>query len=116
MTKKISKLERVQRKYNTSLVVVCSSVGNPDMRQDPDSPISTEVLMPCDTFRTASKICRNYIDDWDLGGGNWAGGQVYHPTKGLIAYVSYNGRVWQSTDGNWHTGTPEITDLDTNNY
>lgn len=32
---------------------------------------------------------------WDLGGGNWSGGQVYNAEGRVIAEVSYNGRVWQ---------------------
>ncbi len=45
------------------------------------------------TLADASAICRKYIDDNELGGGNWTGGQVFEgPTQ--LARVSYNGRVW----------------------
>lgn len=47
-----------------------------------------------DDFSEASKVCRTYIVDNDLGGGNWTGGKVLGDHDLEIAYVSYNGRVW----------------------
>ena len=38
-------------------------------------------------------MCLNYINVFELGGGNWDGGQIYDGNK-QIALVSYNGRVW----------------------
>jgi len=41
----------------------------------------------------ASQACQAYIGQYDLGGGNWNGGQlVEHQPP--IARVSYNGRVY----------------------
>jgi len=41
----------------------------------------------------ASRTCREYIEQNDLGGGNWTGGQVCLGNV-EIGRVSYNGRVW----------------------
>ena len=43
----------------------------------------------------ASDKCRAFISLYELGGGNWSGGDIKH--KGIvIARVSYNGRVWDA--------------------
>jgi len=82
---------------SNSFVVVLSSVGNPDRKQYTKS-VSIPEFVPFGTLGEASEICRNYISEWDLGGGNWSdeSGAVYHPVKGLIAHVSYNGRIWDN--------------------
>lgn len=77
-----------------ALAVTLTSCGNPDFGQDPNKPLSPKIALPCFTLAEASKICRDYITQHNLGGGNWSGGAVYHPTEGLVAHVSYNGRVW----------------------
>ena len=100
-------------KFNDScLVVVCSSCGNPDFRQNPNESISETINIPCKTFGEASKACTTYIEDNELGSGNWSGGQIYHPTKGYIAFVSYNGRVWKPLDIN--TNCENMIRLDEN--
>jgi len=80
-------------KINNSLCVVLSNVGNPDFKQY--APIAPNFIMPARTLKEASELCLEYINEWDLGGGNWSGGDVYHPVKGHIASISYNGRVWK---------------------
>ena len=52
------------------------------------------IRVPISSFEEASSIVRKFIDKNDLGGGNWTGGQIYKNGK-EIAYVSYNGRVWE---------------------
>lgn len=44
--------------------------------------------------REASKVAKQFIRAYDLGFGNWVGGQVYDDQGEMIARVSYNGRVW----------------------
>ena len=44
-------------------------------------------------LQEASKVSQGYIRGHDLGGGNWTGGQVYRDGI-MVAYISYNGRVW----------------------
>ena len=47
----------------------------------------------------ASQVCRQYIDENELGGGNWVGGEITHDDGSPIARVSYNGRVWSARTG-----------------
>ena len=44
--------------------------------------------------------CRAYIAHYELGGGNWLGGEVKKDGK-LFAKISYNGRAWEP--GNYPT-------------
>lgn len=80
------------------MMLSLTSAGNPDHGQDP-----TETLFGCEpgklikieTFKEASERCRKFIDDNNLGSGNWIGGAIYEGNE-QIAKVSYNGRVWKS--------------------
>lgn len=45
-------------------------------------------------LKEASRICSSFIEENDLGAGNWTGGDVYEG-ENIIARVSYNGRVWE---------------------
>jgi hypothetical protein len=81
--------------------VQLSSIGNPDFNQNPNMTLfgcepnkSVEVK----TFKEASDVCTKFINDNDLGSGNWDGGQIFDGKK-QVAYVSYNGRVWQGQEG-----------------
>jgi len=88
---KKNKLETI----NYAFAVVCKSLGNPVYLQNELESVSPENMFSSNTLDEASKICREYILNFNLGGGNWAGGQVYHPKKGLIANISFNGKVWK---------------------
>lgn len=48
---------------------------------------------PASSYAEASRLCREYITQHDLGGGNWSGGQVFLDSE-QVANVSFNGRVW----------------------
>lgn len=84
-----------EEKVALAYVVNCSSVGNEDHGENPNLPMSVPGFIPCETLRQCSQVCQRYIEEWDLGSGNWTGGEILHPTKGLIAIVSYNGRIWK---------------------
>lgn len=71
--------------------VTLSSVGNPDYQQY--APISNEETVICDSLDAAAAECRRYIEEWDLGGGNWTDPIVYC-NKVPVAKISYNGRIW----------------------
>lgn len=75
--------------------VKLASVGNPDFRQHPGRslPGVPRKTVTVKTLQAASEACRKYISEHDLGGGNWAGGDVYEGNT-LIARISYNGRIW----------------------
>ncbi|MBA7666269.1 hypothetical protein ES703_74348 [subsurface metagenome] len=84
-------------KNEKMMTVKLSSCGNPDLRQNPNDSLSPEASIEVATLKGASEICLKYIANWNLGGGNWAGGQVHEDGK-QVARVSYNGRVWDMDD------------------
>lgn len=73
------------------LTIELKSCGNPDFGQY--TPLSPTNIVKIKSLADAPKVCGEYIDCYDLGGGNWAGGTVRHD-KTIIARVSYNGRIW----------------------
>lgn len=52
------------------------------------------------SMEEASRVCREYIESNELGGGNWTGGDVIDGGE-TIATISYNGRIWLP-DGTEH--------------
>lgn len=80
-------------------IVHLQSRGNPDLGQDPRDPQSPGSTVGVADFVAASQACRDYIGRWALGGGNWTGGAVSSTQTGrIVARVSYNGRVWSTTE------------------
>lgn len=75
--------------------VFLSSVGNPDRGQD--SPQSPSRRLSVKSLEDASVACRNYIEEWNLGNGNWGGGagRVYLDNS-LVATISFNGKILTS--------------------
>lgn len=98
--------KRRKKKYRVCL----RSVGNPDFGQDPCRPLYgvPSRWQDVDGLEEASRACRAYVEEYGLGGGNWAGGEVIDHSSGkTVARVSYNGRVWPP--GKWHAGmTPLV--------
>jgi len=84
-------------KNEKMMTVKLSSCGNPDHGQNPTDSLSPTVFCEVATFKGASLICTKYIANWNLGGGNWAGGQIHKDGK-QVARVSYNGRIWDMND------------------
>lgn len=94
--------------------VLLSSVGNPDHRQDPNAPLygcDPDRTVEVDSFEMASAQCISFIHHNDMGGGNWSGGDITKDGK-LIAYVSYNGRVWKVTNGEKYSNCKEEIEID----
>ena len=92
--------------------VILSSVGNPSYGQNPDQPLygaKTNVEVDVETFNIARLMCLEFISNNELGGGNWSGGDILDNGK-LIAYVSYNGRVWK-VDENGHKYTDKNEEI-----
>ncbi len=89
-------------KRQRMMTVTLASVGNPDLDQDPTRKLySAEANRTAfvSSFEEASKVCRKFIQDNDLGGGNWAGGTIKDKDGNYIGRVSYNGRVWEQKFG-----------------
>ena len=86
-----------KKKNNTAeprYTVILANCGNPDRGQDASRrlPGTVRKVVAVDDFPAASKACRDYIEENDLGGGNWTGGDIRENGK-VIAKVSYNGTV-----------------------
>ena len=78
--------------------VVIAAHGNPDYTY-PCHRRDVRILprlVDCKDLEDASRICRKFIDENELGAGNWADpcGWVYDGDE-IVANVSYNGRVWE---------------------
>jgi hypothetical protein len=76
--------------------VLLTTCGNPDHGQN---PYETLWGVPTERVYTASiEECQQrvmeYIDEYELGAGNWAGGEVYDGLGNVIGHISYNGRFW----------------------
>lgn len=70
-----------------------SSCGNPDHYQDPNQELSPAIIKMITSKENGESIVREYISEYDLGGGNYTGGCVFKNGK-LVGYYSYNGRLW----------------------
>lgn len=75
--------------------VTLSAHGNIDHGEDPYAtlPGVYQGVKEADTIEELQQIVRTYIDENDLGGGNWTGGKVFDGEK-EIGRISYNGRYW----------------------
>ena len=95
-------------RQNNTFVLLLRNCGNPDRGQDPDRPVwgtPSDYWVPVESLQAASTACRTYIEEHDLGGGNWSGGKVVDGNGVQVASISYNGRIWpKQADG---TDAPE---------
>ena len=76
--------------------MVLTSTGNPDFGQY--APISDPLTVIDDSLVAMREACARYINEWDLGGGNWDSPVVYDGDK-AIGYFSYNLRLWVGKPG-----------------
>lgn len=73
-----------------------SNCGNPDYGQAPNKPLPD---VPTGRAYTSSieecqQRVQEYIEKYNLGSGNWNGGEVYDGLGNMIGKISYNGRYW----------------------
>jgi Lar family restriction alleviation protein len=92
--------------FTQTMKLVLASCPNPDFGQT-EAPASRQEV-PVGSYRQASQIARAYIKEYDLGGGNWSGGQILDENGAEVADVSYNGRVWVGEDCVFK---PQISDM-----
>ena len=78
-------------------VMVLRSVGNPDHAQY--APVSEPRGVKGKTIRAMVRAAQEYIDEWNLGGGNWQQTEIRTLDGKSVGWISYNGRVWDSP--NW---------------
>jgi len=70
-----------------------ASVPNPD-RDEWFAPGPLQVVS-VKSLLEASRKCKKYIAEYNLGAGNWVGGQVSKNNK-QVARISYNGKIWKA--------------------
>lgn len=85
-------LKNLGDNYTVSL----SAEPNPDFDEDSlEGSINIpEQLVPVKSVSEARNKVMQFISENDLGSGNWSGGQIFENGR-PIAFVSYNGRVWE---------------------
>ena len=84
-------------------IVELTACQNPDFPRRYDLPAKRTAEAA--SLREASAVCRCFIEEHDLGGGNWNGGKVRDAaTSRVVALVSYNGRVW-TPERDWRKRT-----------
>lgn len=66
------------------------------------------------SIEEAKKVVSEFINDNDLGGGNFIGAQIYQNNK-PIAYISYNLRVWAGKVGDMNSIPYEENNMDIQN-
>lgn len=73
--------------------IVLTSCGNPDFGQNPNESMSPTKIVAANSIEECQVAASKYVDDYDLGSGNYSGGQVYQDGD-YVGRVSYNGRFW----------------------
>lgn len=79
--------------------VTLSAHGNIDHYENPYANIVNGVEIEAktaqaETIEECQKLVRMYIEENNLGGGNWTGGKVFKDGV-QVGYISYNGRYWE---------------------
>lgn len=79
-------------------IVSLSAVGNPDFGQ-PENLGIPSLMVAVNSFQEAIDVCQSFIIKYDLGGGNWTGGNIFDArTKEKVAQVAYNRRLIMKGD------------------
>lgn len=79
------------------MILKLKGVGNPDLQQYAD--VSPVRILEVGSFAEASQKTLEYIQEWNLGGGNLVAAIFDKRRNGRqLAHVSYNGKVWKSSD------------------
>ena len=77
-----------------SYTVKLNTCGNIDYGQNPYEPMYgvPSYTFKCQTIEECVQEVRRYIELFNIGSGNWTGGQVYDENDNLIGRIHYNGR------------------------
>ncbi|MDB2686640.1 hypothetical protein N9Y42_05465 [Mariniblastus sp.] len=97
-----SYLVNISELVPVTLQLRLESCGNPDYRQNPERPVRGVAgdLVVVGTLDEAQSKCKAFIENNELGSGNWAGGHVF-ANDWLVAYISFNGRLWTGETENF---------------
>jgi len=75
------------------------SHGNIDHGENPFSPVAPRLTARAETIEELQEAVRNYINENNLGSGNFTHALVADD-KGVIGAISYNGRFWTREEWN----------------
>ena len=92
--------------------VILANRGNPDHGDDPSRPVPgkpQDRAVEVADLAAASVACRRYISELELGGGEWAGGEIVERGR-VVGHVSYNGKVWAKPGREWRPGDRPLYD------
>lgn len=91
-----------EKKQSTKLTMKLEAVPNPDFSpgSHPATVSIPAFVVPVSDLADARDKSQEFIMSNDLGGGNVGDFPVYNETGKIIAFISYNGRVWTPED-NW---------------
>ena len=80
--------------------VKLSTCGNIDKGQNPYEPMYSvpSYTLGCQTIEEGIQEVIRYIELFDIGSGNWTGGQVYDENDNLIGQIHYNGKFTQQNN------------------
>ena len=83
-----------------SYIVNLITCGNIDCGQNPYEPMYgvPSYMFKCQTIEDGIQEVRRYSELFDIGSGNWTGGQVYNDNDNLIGQIHYNGRFTRQND------------------
>ena len=83
-----------------SYIVNLSTCGNIDHGQNSYEPMYgvPSYMFKCQTIEEGIQEVRRYIEWFDIGSGNWIGGQVYDDNDNVIGQIYYNGRFTKQND------------------
>ena len=57
-----------------------------------------KMLVEVEDLKEARDLCMKFIKHYELGGSCRTGGEVINSNDRVVAYISYNGRIWDSKD------------------
>ena len=77
-------------------VMILRSIGNPDFGQY--APVSDPAAVKGATLAAMRQAAQDYIEFWDLGGGNFVDPEVRDSKGAFVCTISYNGRLWDKSD------------------
>lgn len=63
-----------------------------------------EIIKPFDTIDEAKDILQKTISLFDLGVSTWNSANIFHPINGIVAHLSYNGRLWEGEEAGFVSG------------
>ena len=80
--------------------LILQACGNVDHEENPyenivNGKIVQENHIICNSIKECQKATRNYIEQNNLGSGNFLGGFTFDEYDNQVGYISYNAKYWK---------------------